>query len=96
MQATLIGIIFSISSNFFLNKIWTFEDRNFSIKNTLRQFAFFTLISSLGAAFQLILLYIFVESGIQYILSLIIAVAIASVSNFLLNKKWTFKEKIWG
>jgi len=25
-----------------------------------------------------------------------LAVAAASVGNFLLNKKWTFKEKIWS
>jgi dolichol-phosphate mannosyltransferase len=32
----------------------------------------------------------------DYPASLFIAVAIASVGNFLLNKKWTFKEKIWS
>jgi dolichol-phosphate mannosyltransferase len=41
-------------------------------------------------------LFLFVESGLQYGLSLIMAVAIASASNFLLNKKWTFREKVWG
>jgi dolichol-phosphate mannosyltransferase len=32
----------------------------------------------------------------EYPLSLILAVAAASVGNFLFNKKWTFKEKIWS
>jgi dolichol-phosphate mannosyltransferase len=32
----------------------------------------------------------------NYPLALILAVATASVGNFLLNKKWTFKEKIWS
>jgi putative flippase GtrA len=37
----------------------------------------------------------FVQSGIQFGLSLIFAVALASANNFLLNKKLTFHEKIW-
>ena len=41
LQASIIGIILSITSNFFLNKIWTFEDRNFSPSNTLKQYAMF-------------------------------------------------------
>jgi dolichol-phosphate mannosyltransferase len=36
------------------------------------------------------------ESGVSYDVSLLLGVTIASVSNFLFNKKWTFKEKIWG
>jgi dolichol-phosphate mannosyltransferase len=32
----------------------------------------------------------------DYPQALILAVAAASVGNFLLNKKWTFKEKIWS
>jgi dolichol-phosphate mannosyltransferase len=97
LQATFIGIIFSITTNFILNKIWTFEDRNFSMKITLKQYGLFVAISGVGAAIQLALLYLFVQGGgFQYAVSLIMAVAIASISNFLLNKKWTFGEKIWG
>ncbi len=95
IQASIIGIILSITSNFILNKIWTFEDRHFS-KNTLGQFVTFVGLSTVGAIVQLLLLYIFVQSGFEYGLSLLAAVAVASVSNFLLNKKWTFHEKIWG
>ena len=96
IQATVIGIIFSITSNFFLNKIWTFEDRDFSVRNTVKQFSLFTGISAVGAAIQLTLVYLFVEYGFPYSESLVSAVAIASVGNFLFNKKWTFHEKIWG
>ncbi len=91
-----IGIILSITSNFFLNKIWTFEDRNFSLKNTWKQYGMFLGLSTVGAVVQLVLLYWFVHSGFEYTQSLVLAVAVASVSNFLLNKKWTFHEKIWG
>jgi len=96
LQSTMVGIIVSNISNFLLNKFWTFEDRDFSLRKTLKQYAFFAGISSGGAAIQLGSLYLFMGSGLSYEVSLITAVAFASVSNFLLNKKWTFGEKIWG
>jgi dolichol-phosphate mannosyltransferase len=96
IYATLFGIIISITSNFLLNKIWTFEDRDFSPKHFVRQYSLFMALCTLGAVIQLSLVYIFVEySHIQYAVSLIMAVIVASLSNFLLNKKITFGEKIW-
>ena len=96
IYATLFGIMLSITSNFLLNKIWTFEDRDFSPKHFIRQYSLFIALCSFGAVIQLSLVYLFVEySHIQYAVSLVMAVAIASLSNFLLNKKITFGEKIW-
>ena len=97
LYSTLIGVLISMTSNFFLNKLWTFEDRKFSVKETGIQFGMFIGFSSLGAVIQLLLVYVLVENyNMDYPLSLILAVAAASVGNFLLNKKWTFKEKIWS
>jgi dolichol-phosphate mannosyltransferase len=96
IYATLFGIIISITSNFLLNKIWTFDDRDFSPRHFLRQYSLFMALCTLGAVVQLSLVFVFVEySHIQYAVSLIMAVSIASLSNFLLNKKITFGEKIW-
>lgn len=96
MNATLIGIICSITSNFFLNKRWTFEDRDFSPRNTMKQYGMFAGISSMGASIQLLIVYLLTDvADFNYQLSLFVAVATASVSNFLLNKKWTFQEHIW-
>jgi dolichol-phosphate mannosyltransferase len=97
IQATLIGVIVSITTNFLLNKVWTFEDRNFSIRHFFRQYTLFLALCGLGAVIQLSLVFVFVEySSIQYGLALIIAVCVASLGNFLLNKKITFGERIWG
>jgi len=97
IQATLIGIIVSITSNFLLNKVWTFEDRDFSARHFFKQYSLFVALCSMGAVIQLSLVYVFVEYGhIQYAVSLIMAVAVASLSNFVLNKRITFGEKIWG
>jgi len=96
IYANLFGILISITSNFLLNKIWTFEDRDFSPRHFIKQYSLFMALCALGAVIQLSLVYIFVEySHIQYAVSLIMAVSIASLSNFLLNKKITFGEKIW-
>ena len=95
--STIIGILISMTSNFFLNKLWTFEDREFNAKETGIQFGMFIGFSSLGAIIQLLLVYALVENyDMEYPPSLIVAVAAASVGNFLLNKKWTFKEKLWS
>jgi dolichol-phosphate mannosyltransferase len=97
LYATVIGIAFSMSSNFILNKLWTFEDRDFRSKKTALQYGMFMGFSSLGALIQLGMVYALVESyGMDYPPALIIAVAAASVGNFLFNKKWTFREKIWS
>lgn len=97
LYSTIIGILISMTSNFFLNKIWTFEDRKFNWKGTGMQLGMFMSFSSLGAIVQLLLVYALVENyKMDYPASLILAVAVASVGNFLLNKKWTFKEKIWS
>jgi len=97
IHATVIGITISMSSNFILNKIWTFEDRNFEAKKTLAQYGKFVGFSSLGALIQLGMVYVLVDNyQVMYPIALILAVIIAATSNFILNKKWTFKESVWS
>jgi len=97
LHANIFGIIASISTNFILNKVWTFEDRDFSKKKTLSQYGKFSLFSSLGALVQLGMVFWLVDSYyIAYPLALILAIATAAFSNFVLNKKLTFKEKLWN
>jgi len=97
LYATMIGIVFSMSTNFILNKIWTFEDRDFGLQRTLIQYGLFLGFSGIGAVLQLLTIYALVESQhMNYSLALFAAVAIASVGNFILNKRWTFQEKVWS
>jgi dolichol-phosphate mannosyltransferase len=96
IQATIGGIIVSNISNFLLNKVWTFEDRDFAPRKILRQYGLFAAITSGGAGIQLAALHVLLQSGFSYEAALSIAVGIASISNFLLNKKLTFGEKVWG
>ena len=97
LHANVIGIIASITTNFILNKTWTFTDRDFTIKKTISQYGKFAMFSSLGALIQLGMVYFLVDSNeISYPLALILAVMTAAFGNFVLNKKWTFKEKLLG
>lgn len=97
IHANIFGIMASISTNFILNKVWTFEDRDFSRKKTLTQYGKFSLFSSLGALVQLGMVFLLVDSyDVAYPLALISAIGIAAFSNFILNKKLTFKEKLWN
>ncbi|NNM03416.1 MAG: glycosyltransferase family 2 protein [Nitrosopumilus sp.] len=97
LHANMFGIIVSISTNFILNKVWTFEDRDFSRKKTLSQFGKFSIFSSFGALIQLGIVFMLVDSySVVYPLALISAIGVAAFSNFILNKKLTFKEKLWN
>lgn len=97
LHATIMGILASITSNFLLNKYWTFEDRDFALKRTTIQYGKFAGFSSIGALVQLGMVYYLVDDvGLPYPISLILAVGTAAFSNFILNKKWTFKEKVWS
>jgi dolichol-phosphate mannosyltransferase len=96
IEASMIGIGMSTAFNFFFNKYWTFEDRRFSAGSTARQFLSFLGISALGAVIQIFLLYVLVENDLPYRLALVIAVSVASMSNFVLYKKITFREKVWA
>jgi dolichol-phosphate mannosyltransferase len=96
LHANMLGIIVSMTSNFFLNKFWTFEDRDFSKRKTVIQYGKFVGFSSFGALVQLGMVFAIIEGyQISYPLALLFAVLVAALSNFLLNKKWTFKEKLW-
>ena len=95
LHANILGILVSMTSNFVLNKWWTFNDRNFSFKKTISQYSKFILFSSCGALIQLGVVFSLVDNyNWIYTTALGVGVLTGAFSNFILNKKWTFKEKI--
>ena len=97
VHANAFGIVASLSTNFLLNKIWTFEDRKFGWKRTVSQYGRFAALSSLGAAVQLGAVYWMVDThGVSYPLALLVAIGASAFGNFILNKKLTFREEVWG
>ncbi len=96
LHANILGITASMTSNFVLNKWWTFGDRNFSFKKTLSQYSKFIMFSSFGALIQLGVVFSLVDNyNWIYTTALGVGVLTGAFSNFILNKKWTFKEKLW-
>ncbi len=96
LHANLIGILTSMSTNFVLNKYWTFGDRSFRTRETAVQYGKFIMFSSAGALVQLGMVYLLVESySVAYPAALVVAVLAAAFGNFVLNKRWTFREKLW-
>ena len=96
LYANILGIIASMTSNFVLNKWWTFGDRDFSFKKTTSQFSKFIMFSSFGALIQLGIVFSLVDNyDWIYTTALAVGVLTGAFSNFILNKKWTFKEKLW-
>ena len=97
LHANMIGIALSMTSNFVLNKAWTFGDRDFGLKRTAAQYGKFVAFSSFGALVQLGMVFYLVDSnGLSYPIALVLAVITAAFSNFILNKRWTFREKVWA
>ena len=96
LEASIIGAAISFTSNFFFNKYWTFEDRRFDVRSTAKQYVSFIGMSAVGLIIQIALLYYMVENLVPYRISLIVAIAVATTINFILNKKFTFKEKVWA
>jgi dolichol-phosphate mannosyltransferase len=89
--SAIFSFIIAMSSNFILNKIWTFKENiRLGIKKKYLQFS---LISILALLVNLLFLYIFTEFfGIYYIISQILGIGISLIINFLGNKLWTFRK----
>ena len=96
IEASVIGAAISATSNFFLNKYWTFEDRRFAIKSTAKQYVSFIGASAIALLIQIFMLYYLVDNLVPYRISLIVAIAVATTISFILNKKLTFEEKVWA
>lgn len=88
-----LAISVSITSNFVLNKLWTFKD-SIDSQRTLVMYIKFVSVSLLGMGIQLGSVYVLVESfAVYYMLAAIISIGIAGAINFVINRRWTFGVK---
>lgn len=88
-----LAISVSITSNFILNKFWTFRD-SIDSQKTIVMFGKFVSVSLVGMAIQLGSVYVLVESlMIYYMLAALISICIAGAINFIINRRWTFGVK---
>ena len=88
-----LAISASITSNFILNKFWTFRD-SINSQRTIVMYVKFVSVSLLGMAIQLGTVYLLVESlSVYYMLAALVSISIAGIINFIINRRWTFGIK---
>jgi len=93
LQSSILGIVISLSSNFLLNKIWTFQDRNMNYDIVLKQYSKYFIFNSVGVVIQLSIVYGLGKANVDYGWIIIIAISIASILNYIVNKKFIFRNK---
>ena len=98
-----LAIMVSTVNNFTWNRLWTWADRIMQTSDDegiealptaslLAQFAKYALASWFGSALQYGLTLWFSQT-MHSMLASVIAIAIASVSNFLAYDRWTFRKR---
>lgn len=92
LYSSIFGILVSLSSNFLLNKFWTFQDNSIEIQIITKQYLKYFLFNSVGILMQLLMVYGFGTVGMDYGKTVIFAIIIASLINYIFNKKFIFKN----
>lgn len=92
LNASLVLAIFcSTANNFYWNRHWTWRDRtHHPDKHLILHFGQYALAVWVGIAVQVILTKLFV-AYVHYLIANAAAIALASISNFLINNFWTFR-----
>jgi len=92
--AFLLGIAVSIFTNFPLNDLWTWADRDKVERGFAARLARFYLVCSLASGIQFgVAIALSVWLQLHYLLSQLAGIALATVVNYAVNNLWTFKDK---
>jgi dolichol-phosphate mannosyltransferase len=101
-----LAIAVATVNNFIWNRLWTWADRlrqaaaqaspvpalQSTTSLLMGQFGRYALASWFGIALQYVLT-LWLSDRLHYLLANVIAIVIASVSNFLANDHWTFRHR---
>ncbi len=89
--ANAIGFTAAATTNFFLNRIWTFEDSDPAV--TVQFFKFF-IVSLAGLGINTLILYILVSKYKKnFYVSKFFAIGVVVIWNFFINYLFTFTQK---
>ena len=84
-----IGFICAATSNYILNRIWTFQSENTDVAT---EYGKFMLVSVIGLGINSLTLYILTDKlKWNFYLSKIFAIGMATLWNFFANLLFTFK-----
>lgn len=87
-----LAILCATANNFFWNRLWTWRDRQHrQHKSLLTQFGQYAMACWVGIALQVVFTKLFV-AYFYYLFANALAIALASVFNFLVNDRWTFRH----
>lgn len=90
--ASLFGIAVSILTNFLLNDLWTWRDRDKATRGFVGRLLRFYVVSSLAAVLQWGgAMGLALGLGLHLLLAQLVGIALATGVNFLVNNLWTFK-----
>lgn len=91
-----VAIFFATVNNFFWNRSWTWADRRqHHDRPMLVQFGQYTASCSVSIALQAVFTNL-LAPHVYYLIGNLIAIAMSSVLNFLLNDLWTFGRLKWS
>ena len=84
-----IGFICAATSNYFLNRIWTFQSENADVAT---EYGKFMLVSAIGLGINSLTLYLLTDKlKWNFYVSKIFAIGVATLWNFFANVLFTFK-----
>ena len=87
--ANTCGFILAATSNYILNRVWTFASKNDKI---LHEYFYFFTIALVGLALNNLILMIFNDKfKLNFYLSKSIAIILVTLWNFIMNYIFTFK-----
>lgn len=86
--ANSTGFALAASSNYFLNRAWTFHSHN---EQVLIEFSSFILIALIGLVINNSFLYFF-EKRFSFYFSKFLAIAVTTLWNFMANYLFTFSS----
>ena len=87
VAAGTLGFTFGIIASFLLQKFWTFQNTDFSFKDSGRQFFFYLFTAVFNLGLNSFLIYIFTDKiGTGYFLSALIASALVAVESFFIYR----------
>ena len=93
LVATALSFMLAVINNFTLNKYWTFQNKS---SNVRKQFIKFLIVSTIGLMLTEMCMAFFVYAlNIWYMASKLITSGLVLMWNFLANKYWTFKDRIY-
>ncbi len=93
LLSTAMSFVLAVINNFLLNKYWTFQNKSANIR---KQFIKFLIVSVLGLFLTEACMAFFVYVlNIWYMAAKLITSGLVLAWNFLANKYWTFKDRIF-